>query len=353
MKRGYVERNSALVPDGLLASRRKKLIEQFETFGVEAAVVYGDVADADELHYFVNLSPYWGSATSIIGKDGAQALVTGMTARVNFWVSLMSGVDRAAINGAGPNVNKALVNHLREHFAAGASIGIIGDYFPGDMLDAIEAGGFKGVWMTEAARAISAAQDAGFQETLLGGIALMNGAVAKSLEGAETGGRTMQQVAADVEYACRSAGAMDALLLAGNRDLQFGKAPDRAAGEPWTLFIQLQYLGEWMVITRNSDPALNREAFAIRDAYLPGLLPGRIPASSAEQDWQLEVCPMVRSDHLNYPAEGDMTLVPGQIISLRVSNRPRGVVIEDMVLVREAGGKLLTRTTKCEEVLCP
>jgi Xaa-Pro aminopeptidase len=337
-----MERNSALLPDELLVFRRKKLIEQFEAFGVDAAVVYGDVADADELHYFVNLAPYWGSATSIIGKDGAQTLVTGMTARVNFWVSMMSGVDKAAINGAGPNVNKALVGYLREHFGEGASIGIVGDYFPDDMLAAIEAGGFKGVWMTEAAREISAAQDAGFQETLLQGIALMNEAVSKSLEGAETGGRTLRHIAADVEYACRSAGAMDALLLAGGRDLQFRNAPDRAAGEPWTLLILLQYLGEWMVIARNSDPALNREAFAVRDAYLRELRPGETAAVSSEKEWNLELCPMVRSDHLNYRAEGAITLVPGQIIGLRVSNREQGVIIEDMVLVREAGGKLLT-----------
>ena len=342
MKRGYVERNSALVPDELLVSRRKKLIEQFEVFGVDAVVIYGDVADADELHYFVNLAPYWGSATSVISKDGGQALVTGMTARVNFWVSMMSGVDKAAINGAGPNVNKALVEYLRGHFSAGASIGIIGDYFPQEMLDAVEAGGFKGVWMTEAAREITAAQDAGFKETLIKGIRLMNGAVAKSLEGAETGGRTMQSIAADVEYACRSAGAMDALLLAGGRDLRFSNAPDRVAGEPWTLLLHLQYLGEWMVIARNSEPALNREAFAIRDAALAGIAPGRVPASSVDKVWRIELCPMVRSDHLNYRAEGEISLVPGQIMSLRVSDRARGIVIEDMVVVREAGGMLLT-----------
>jgi Xaa-Pro aminopeptidase len=340
MKRGYMERNNALVPDELLASRRKKLIERFETFGVDAVVVYGDVADADELHYFVNLAPYWGSATGIIGKDGALALVTGMTARVNFWVSMMSGVDKAAINGAGPNVNNALVKYLREQLPHGAAIGIVGDYFPGDMLDAVEAGGFTGVWMTDAAREITAAQDAGFKETLLRGIGLMSGAVAKSLEAAA--GRTMQDIAADVEYACRSAGAMDTVLLAGDAGLNFFKAPDRVSPEAWTLFVLLQYLGEWMVITRSSDPALNKEAFAIRDAYLRELCPGKRAAVSGEKDWRIEVCPLVRSDHLKYQAEGDLPLAPGQIISLRVSSRPRGIVIEDMVLVREAGVELLT-----------
>jgi hypothetical protein len=341
MKRGFVERNSALVPDELLAARRKKLIEKFDAFGVEAVVVYGDVADADELHFFVNLAPYWGSATSVISRDGSQSLVTGMTARVNFWVAQMSGMDKAAVTGAGPNVNKALVKYLTEHFTSGAKIGIVGDYFPSDMLDAIEAGGFKGLWMGGAAREISAAQDAGFRETLMKGIGLMSGALAGVLAGAKDGG-AMQALAADAEYACRCAGAMDAVLLAGDAGLKFFKAPDRVPAGAWTLFVLLQYLGEWLVITRSTDPALNREAFALRDAYLRELHPGKTAALRGEKDWKVELCPMVRSDHAAYIAAGELNLASGQIISIRVSNRERGIMIEDMALIGEKGAELLT-----------
>ncbi|MDR2739334.1 MAG: hypothetical protein LBB68_05840 [Treponema sp.] len=343
MKRGFVERNSSLVPDELLVSRRKKLAEKFGAFGVEAAIVYGDVADADELHYFVNLAPYWGSATSIINRDGKQALVTGMTARVNFWVAMMSGMDKEDVTGAGPNVNKALVKYLREHFPEGASIGIVGDYFPADMLNALEAGGYKGVWMTAAAREISSAQDAGFRETLLEGIDLMSKAVSKALEGAKIDGRTMRIIAADAEYACRTAGAMDAVLLAGDAGLKFFKAPDNISPGAWTLFVLLQYLGEWLVITRNTDPALNREAFARRDAYLRELRPGKRTAVSGEEDWQIELCPMVRSDHAAYIAAGELNFAPGQIISIRVSNSEKGIMIEDMALLGESGSQLLTK----------
>jgi Xaa-Pro aminopeptidase len=305
-------------------------------------VVYGDVADADELHYFVNLAPYWGSATSIISKDGSQSLVTGMTARVNFWVSMMSGVDKAAINGAGPNVNKALVKYLKENFADGASIGIIGDYFPADMLAAIESGGFKGVWMTGAAREITAAQDTGFKKTLLKGIDLMKGAVSKAMESAQTRGRTMQEIAADVEYSCRTAGAMDAVLLAGDNTLKFFKAPDKVSGEPWTLFILLQYLGEWMIITRNIENTLNREAAALRDGNLKKISPGKVKNTVQEGDWTYDLCSMVRSDHAAYIAEGETELAPGQIISIRVSNKTKGIIIEDMALVEDGGLRLLT-----------
>jgi hypothetical protein len=343
MKRGFVERNSILVPDELLAARRKKLIEKFDSFGVEAVVVYGDAANADELHFFVNLAPYWGSATSVIGRDGSQSLVTGMTARVNFWVARMSGMDKAAVTGAGPNVNKALVKYLAERFSPGAKIGIVGDYFPSGMLDAVEAGGFKCLWMGGAAKEISTAQDAGFRETLVKGIGLMSGAFAKAFAGATEEGKTMQALAADVEYACRTAGAMDAVLLAGDSGLKYFKAPDRVSKEPWTLFVLLQYLGEWLVIIRNTDPALNREAFALRDAYLRELSPGKAAALTGEKDWRIELCPMVRSDHPAYTAAGELKLASGQIISIRVSNREKGIMIEDMALLGESGSQALTK----------
>jgi hypothetical protein len=152
----------------------------------------------------------------------------------------------------------------------------------------------------------------------------------------------MQALAADVEYACRTAGAMDAVLLAGDAKLKFFKAPEKVSAGPWTLFALLQYLGEWLVITRNTDPSLNKEAFAVRDAFLRKISPGKTAAVFVEKDWRIELCPMVRSDHAAYIADGEINLAPGQIISLRVSNRDKGIMVEDMALVKESGTELLT-----------
>jgi hypothetical protein len=51
---------------------------------------------------------------------------------------------------------------------------------------------------------------------------------------------------------------------------------------------------------------------------------------------------MVRSDHAAYIAAGELNLASGQIISIRVSNREKGVMIEDMALLGESGSQLLT-----------
>ena len=341
MKRGFVERNASLVPDSLLVLRRNKLIEQFDSFGVEAVIIYGDVADADELHYFVNLAPYWFSATSVIGKDGSQSIIAGMTARVNFWIAQMSGVDKSLVNGAGPAVNKELVKYLEGRYAQGSKIGMVGDYFPLEMQNAIEAAGFTTVWMTDAARAIVTTQDGGFKDTLEKGIELMNGALHKTLAEVKNG-QTMQSIAADAEYACRSAGAMDVLILAGDKNFGLCKALDAPAAEPWTLFVLLQYLGQWLIIVRNSDPGLNNEAFDRRNACLQKLKPGKQPAVFHDGPWSFELCPMVRSDHAAYVASGELELSLNQIISLRASNKDKGIVIEDMVLISSDKAGLLT-----------
>ncbi len=219
MKRGYMERNAALVPNALLARRQGALVSQFEKYGVVAAVVFGDVADADELHYICNLGPYWGNATCVLNREGERFLVTGMTARVNFWVSMMTDVDKDHIRAAGPKVNSAVAGYLAEAYPDGGAIGMVGEYFPADMQAAIERAGFSTVWMQDAVEKPMEVRAEGYCSTLQKGAGLMKNAFAKAFKGAGADGRSMQAVAADVEYACRKAGAMDAYLLAGDEAL--------------------------------------------------------------------------------------------------------------------------------------
>jgi len=334
--------NIELIPDSLLAERRSALTKQFEAAAVDVAVVYGDVASADELQYFANLGPYWGSATCVLDKDGSRKLITGMTARVNFWVSMMSRVPQDDILGVGPKVNSTLASYLSEKYPAGSVVGMVGPYFPEDMRAAIEGAGFKVVFMNDIGEKLLDKRDDAYRTNLLKGIELMSSAISSGLKGAGEDGRTMQRVAVDVEYACRTAGAMDTLILAADKDLVFSKAEERKADSAWTLYMQLQYLGDWMIISRNTDPTLNQKAFAVRDKIIAGLNPRPIERSFESDGWEVSITRQARSDQLSSAVEGSIQLLPGQVIGMRLRQRKSGVLIDDMVLVTDTAARLLT-----------
>ena len=342
MKRGYMDPNTELLSDGLLDSRRRSLIKTFDSAGVDAAVIYGDVASADELQYFANLGPYWGSATCVLDKDGSRKMVTGMTARVNFWVSMMSRVPQDDITGAGPKVNSSLAEYLTGRYPAGAAIGLVGEYFPERMKTAIEKAGFRTVWMEDTAESLLDLRDDAYRANLIKGIELMTAAISEAIRNAADGTRTMIGVAADVEYACRKAGAMDALFLGGEKDLVFGRAAENKSDKPWTLYMQLQYLGDWMAIARNVDAASNEQAFSVRDKVLAGLKPGTIQLYADVDGWERSVFKQLRSDHLSRDGSGSAELSPGQVVGVRLRDRKNGVMIEDAVLITDSGARLLT-----------
>jgi hypothetical protein len=304
-------------------------------------VVYGDTASADELQYLAGVGPYWNNAACVVDKDGGRHIVSGMTARVNFWVAMMSGADINEIRSAGPSLSKATAEYLKTAYGGGR-IGIVGRYFPEEMLEAIKAEGFTAISMDDAIRKGLTKRDVGSNATRMRGVALMKRAVASAMVGAGSDGRTMQMVAADMEYACRRAGAMDTLILAGDRNLCFSKAPDRAPDGPWTWFALIQYLGEWMVVARNSDPALNAEAFALRDALLKRIVPGDAAVSTGTLEWEADICPRVRSDHVSWDGGDCGALWRGQTASLRILCRSRGILVEDMILIGDGGADILT-----------
>jgi Xaa-Pro aminopeptidase len=335
-----MDRHAALTPDDMLRARRMDLAACVREHGANAAMIYGDTASADELQYLAGVGPYWNNAVCIVDQDGGRYIVSGMTARVNFWVAMMSGADRNEIRSAGPSLSKAAAEYLKTAYSGGV-IGVVGRYFPEETLKAIEAEGFTTVSLDEAMRERLTKRDEGSNATRRKGVELMKRAVAEAAC-AGPDRRTMQEAVADVEYACRRAGAMDTVILAGDRDLCFFKAPDRAPDGPWTLFALLQYLGEWLVVARNSDPALNAEAFAVRDALLKKILPGTTAVSAGRQGWEADICPQVRSDHASWDGGDHGALWAGQTASLRILCRGRGILIEDMILIEADGAEVLT-----------
>ena len=343
MKRGFMDRNGELLPADLLRKRQEVFISGFKEYDLEAAVIYGDVASADELQYLTNLGPYWSNATAIIDKNGNVKFVTGLSARVDPWVAMISGVDQSDVLAAGPNLNTKVAAVLKEQLGGRGKIGITGVYFPQEMADALEAAGFTPVFYQQTIAEQLKVRDEAYRKTLTRGIELMNAAVATVLKNPEIGKMSRKNITADVEYACRSAGAMDILILNGDKFLNFGKAEDVAEGsDPWTLYIQLQYLGEWFVIARNMKAECSSEAKLVRDRVIRKLKPGARPLTWTEKDYKFALCDQVRSDHVCYWNEGETEIDAGQILSLRVINKEKGIYIEDMVRITSDGAVLLT-----------
>lgn len=342
MKRGFMDRNLEFLPPELLKERRRRFIAGFKEKNIDAAVIYGDVASADELQYLTNLGPYWANATAIIFKDGTTLFVTGLSARVDKWVAMITGADLEAVIAAGPKLNTKVAAVLKEKLGGTGTIGITGPYFPAEMWAAIEETGFKTVFYNHLPDEQLTVRDEAYQAMLSKGIGLMNKAISKVLTDPAIYALTKKRIAAEVEYACRTAGAMDVLVLTGDEHLIFGHPAEVTDQNSWTLYVQVQYLGEWFAIARNMKPGHSTQALAARDQAAKELKPGLDQFSWEKGGYNFSVCTKVLSDHISYQNTDNHSLNEDQIVSFKVEEKDKGVYLEDMFLVTAEGGQLLT-----------
>ncbi len=342
MKRGFMDRNTEFLPPELLKKRQEKFIEGFKEFNIDAAVIYGDVASADELQYLTNLGPYWANATVVIFKDGTTLYVTGLSARVNQWVAMITGVDLDFVIAAGPKLNAKVAAVLKEKLGGKGTIGITGKYFPAEMSAAIEEAGFKTLFYNSIPDEQLTVRDQAYQAMLVKGIGLMNKAISDVLNNPATYELTKKRIAADVEYACRTAGAMDVIILSGDGQLIFGHPEEVTDPNSWTLYVQVQYLGEWFVIARNMKQGNNALALTARDQAAKELKPGLDKFSWNRDGYNFSVCTKVLSDHISYQNKNKSVLNENQIVSLKLEDKNKGIYLEDMFQITAQGGRLLT-----------
>jgi Xaa-Pro aminopeptidase len=342
MKRGFMDRNLQFLPPELLKQRREKFSAGFKEYGIDAAVIYGDVASADELQYLTNLGPYWANATAVILKDGTTFFVTGLSARVDQWVAMITGSGLDSIIAAGPKLNTKVAAVLKEKLGATGTIGITGKYFPAEMSGAIEKAGFKTVFYNSIPDEQLTVRDQAYQAMLLEGIGLMNKAVSAVLNNPATYELTKKRIAAEVEYACRTAGAMDVIILSGDDQLVFGHPEEVADQNSWTLYVQIQYLGEWFAVARNMKHGNSVQALTVRDQAAKELKPGLDQLSWNQDGYNFSVCTKVLSDHISYQNENNSVLKENQIVSLKVEAKNEGIYLEDMFRITAQGGQLLT-----------
>lgn len=216
MKRGYMDWDQALLPPQALEYRRATLARQLRREGLDAAVIYGGVNAADELIDFSNYGPYWCNTAAIITAGGRYHLVTGHNARVNPWICQITGVDESQITPAGMKVPQRTAEVLRTLLPQGGSVGLVGKYTLADSAAALRAAGFSVTSIDRFTSGLLDARDDAYRAVVDKGHRLMEDALLRVLDGA-AGGGSVKQLCAEIEYALRSAGAMDVVLLASAR----------------------------------------------------------------------------------------------------------------------------------------
>ncbi len=346
MKRGYMDWKEELLPKDTLKLRQKEFIKDFREKNIDAAVIYADVASADEMQYLTNLGPYWSNASAIFFKDGSVHLVTGLSARVNPWISKLTGMGNSDITSAGPNLAVKIAEVLGERLDGGGVIGLTGQYFPQTIVEALEKKGFETVVYQKPREEQLARRDDAYIDTVKEGIAHMEKAITGALQNPEIKAMTRKRLAAEVEYACRKAGAMDILLLEGDKKLVFDQPQELPAGEtPWILYVQIQYLGEWIVLARminGREGEGMQAAQAARDKAALRLTPGEKQLAWDEDGCGITVCSEILADHLSWQGPKNALLADKQMISLMVRDEKKGIYLEDMYLVSPEGGLHLT-----------
>lgn len=339
MKRGYMDWNQVLLPQEELLKRQAEFTKKFAALNIDAAVVYGDVASADELLYLTNLGPYFFYVAGIFFKDGRVRLVTGLSARVNPWIAKMTGLDNNNIIAAGPKFNARIAEVLQEELGGTGVIGLAGKYLPQDLEKSLAGAGFKLLAYQEPINEQLLKRDASYLATLKQGTEIMKSTVRKVLENPEIEKMTRKRIATEVEYACRTAGAMDITVLTGDEKLIFDQPQEILDNsKPWTLYLQIQYLGEWLVVAKNIAGGTGEDIKAARDKAVLALKPGSLKLAWDDEGYSYKVNTKVVSDHLFEQDQASSVLNEDQVVSLTVMDKKRGQYLKEMYRVSPKGG---------------
>lgn len=305
-----------------LEGRRARLLSLMREEGLDALVVYGDVNNADELVDCSNYGPYWCNCAALLTAVGDYWLVTGHNARVNPWLHEMTGLPEEKIVPAGMKVADKTALQLKS-LLPGGTVGLIGKYTPAALARAITEAGFALRYLGEAADALLDERDEAQHRTVEQGHALMEQAIGAALEGCA--GESVKQCCAALEYAIRSAGAMDVVLLA---DTGSGfMLPEETKAERWNLYANVQYLGAWLSFAFPMGGG--QDLYDRLDERAAQLRPGPVPAEGMLHT-------RILSDSLSSLNREGEKLREGQFISL-CARGEQGEYVQKMYRVTAQG----------------
>ena len=243
MKRGYMNWDKELLPVETLKKRRESITSLIRRNNMDAALIYGDVINADELIEATNYGPYWCNTVAILTASGEYCLVTGHNARVNPWLSEMTGLPEEKLFPAGMKVPAKTAEVLKSLLPEGSSIGIIGKYTLANLESAVKKAGFLTSFICSETDEMLALRDDAYRNTVIKGHEIMELAINTAVK--DSLGKTIKQICADIEYAVRKAGAMDVYLFAAENGCAF-TIPTEVTAERWNIYLNIQYLGEWL-----------------------------------------------------------------------------------------------------------
>lgn len=303
MKRGYMNWDQELLPESALYQRRDKLFRLLREKELDALVVYGDVINADELVDCSNYGPYWCNCAAVLTAKGDYQLVTGHNARVNPWLMEMTGLPDEKIRPAGMKVPAKTAELLKE-LLPGGTVGLVGKYTPAGMGKALADARFAVCYLGADSDELLAQRDQAYRDTVYKGHEIMEAALESGLS--ESQGMDIRQSCAKVEYALRSAGAMDVVLYAGTGGGSF-TLPLEQQATCWNLYINVQYLGVWLCFA--CPVGASAASYDILDQQAAHLSPGIIPEG-------IGVHTSVLSDSISSLNQIGSSLAEGQIFSL-------------------------------------
>ena len=332
MKRGYMDWDKSLLPLERLAARRDLLVRQLREENLDAVVVYGDVYAADELIELTNYGPYWCNTAAVLTSAGALHLVTGHNARVNPWICQMTGIKEDQITPAGMKVPQKTAQVLRQMFPDGAKIGIVGKYTLSRSVEALRDAGFSVTYLDSFTDGLLDLRDPAYLATVEKGHRLMEAALNRALQ-AVPEDATIQRFCAEVEYALRSSGAMDVVLLAATEGCAFS-VPKPEQARQWNLFLNVQYLGEWLVFA--FPVGGDERIYDAVDRAAAQLEVGGDPSAEVE-GYEISVKARVLSDQISSLNHSGTFLARHQVISISVQDRSGGGYAEKMYRMEDTG----------------
>lgn len=270
MRRGLLTWDEKELPVAALDARVAKLRKSMERDGLDALVVYTNIAKPAAVSWVSGFTPYWSEGLLYVPRDGSIAFATALSKRVAEWIStVMPAGEIIPTPQPGVAIGKKLLS------SGARRVGIVDlDDIPARQVKDL-LGAAPELTIVDATEAFNVARaEVDDAERLL--VRKAAEIASATMQKANPDARTAQELIARCEGFAR-ASAAEEVFISCIPDLSLSGSfhrTDTAAmlGDTFALRISLAYKGGWVRFTRSfaRDPKL-AEKFAEAEARLSKL----------------------------------------------------------------------------------